>query len=295
MAGYYNHSQSVASNTWVVAHNLNTRYVSVTPVDITGNSYVGRYDYPEIFYTSANVVTLTFPTAVTGNVAVIGSGGYENPAGGTDTTVQYNDGGVLNGSPTFIFDNLSNTVTIENLVITGNASLPSGSSLSVDVLTANSVNTTVITTGAVATSGLITGNWTLSPGSQLTATYADLAEYYAADKAYVPGTVLEFGGDKEVTAAGIESNKVAGVVSSDPAYVMNGAIQAEYPVMLALIGRVKVKVKGFVSKGDMLVSAGDGFAKTSIVTPKIGTVIGKAIENKFDDGEGLVEVLVGRM
>lgn len=271
MAGYYLHDQTVASTTWTVNHNLNTRYLSVTPVDATNVSYVGRYDYPEIYYNTQNQLTLTFPTAVTGKVAVIGSGGYEYPAGGVDTSVQFNDGGVLNGSTAFTFNKTSNTVSVQNL------------------------NTTVITTGAAATSGTITGNWTLGSGSRLTATYADLAEYYAADKLYAPGTVLEFGGDKEVTAASAESNKIAGVVSAEPAYVMNGSIETEYPVMVAMMGRVKVKAVGWVSKGDMLVSAGNGFAKTSIMSPKIGTVIGKAIENKNDTGEGYVEVMVGRL
>ena len=107
--------------------------------------------------------------------------------------------------------------------------------------------------------------------------------------------MLEFGGDKEVTIAKKESNKIAGVVSTDPAYVMNGNIETEFPIILALIGRVRVKVIGWVSKGDMLVSAGNGYATTSVLTPKIGTVIGKAIENKTDNGEGYVEVMVGRI
>lgn len=152
-----------------------------------------------------------------------------------------------------------------------------------------------LTTGAAANPGTITGNWTLTSGSRMEATYADLAEYYAADKAYIPGTVLEFGGEQEVTVAGIESNKLAGVVSSEPAYVMNGNIQAEHPTMIALIGRVPVRVTGKINKGDMLVSAGNGLAKAAITMPKVGTVIGKAITNKGTDGEGVVEVLVGRM
>lgn len=269
--GYFLYEQNVASNTWVVNHNLDTQYLSVTPVDAAGFSYVGRYDYPNVYYNNSNTLTLTFSSAVTGNVAVIGSGGYELPAGGLNTYVQFNDQGSLNGSPAFVFDRTSNTVTI-----TG------------------TLNTTTITTGAASNAGTITGNWSLGSGSRLTATYADLAEYYAADEHYTVGTVLELGGNKEVTLAGIESNKIAGVVSAEPAYAMNGAIRTEHPVMIALIGRVKVKAKGKVNKGDMLVSAGEGFAKTSD-TPKIGTVIGKAIENKLDDGEGFVEVLVGRL
>lgn len=151
-----------------------------------------------------------------------------------------------------------------------------------------------ITTGANTNPGTITGNWTLTSGSRLEATYADLAEYYAADDSYIVGTVLQFGGEHEVTLAGEETNKIAGVVSAEPAYVMNGNIQCKYPTIIALIGRVPVKVIGPVSKGDMLVSAGQGLAKATILHPKVGTVIGKAIQNKYDDGIGMVEVMVGR-
>ncbi len=129
---------------------------------------------------------------------------------------------------------------------------------------------------------------------RITSSFADIAEYYSADKQYIPGTVLEFNGDKEVTLAGIESTKIAGIVSHEPAYVLNGNIEAEFPVLIALTGRVKVKVQGKVSKGDMLISAGQGYAKTSIMAPKIGSVLGKAIENKTDNGEGYVEIMVGR-
>lgn len=272
-SSYYLHNQAAPSTTWTVDHNLGVQYVSVTPIAANGYSYVGRYDYPEVCYTNANSLTLTFSSAVTGNVVCYGSPGFETAgaAGGLDTQVQYNDSGVLNGSASFTFDKSLEIVSITNLE------------------TAN------ISTGAAGTSGTITGNWTLTSGSRLQATYADLAEYYAADKAYVPGTVLEFGGQEEVTLAGIESQKLAGVVSTEPAYVMNGNIQAQYPVVMALIGRVPVRAVGRVSKGDMLVSAGNGLAKSSSLTPKIGTVIGKAITNKSSEGEGMVEVLVGRI
>jgi len=181
--------------------------------------------------------------------------------------------------------NITSVGTLTSLTVSGSTSVTGNSALTA----------TNITTGANTTLGYLTGNWTLTTGSRLQATYADLAEYYAADKNYPAGTVLEFGGDKEVTLAGIESNKIAGVVSAEPAYVMNGNIQTENPVIIALIGRIKVKATGYINKGDMLVSAGNGFAKTSIMTPKLGTVIGKAIENKTDNGEGFVEVMVGRL
>lgn len=155
------------------------------------------------------------------------------------------------------------------------------------------VGATTLTTGANTTLGNITGNWQLTAGSSLNATYADLAEYYEADAIYLPGTVLAFGGNKEVTIAEDGTNKVAGVVSTDPAYVMNMKCKGEHIVALALQGRVPTKVRGTIHKGDMMVSGGNGFAKPSSA-PHMGTVIGKALEN-FDGIEGVIEVAIGRL
>ena len=152
---------------------------------------------------------------------------------------------------------------------------------------------TTLTTGSNSTAGVITGNWSLTTGSRLNATYADLAEYYESDAIYLPGTVLAFGGDKEVTIAEDGTNKVAGVVSTDPAYVMNMKCKGEHIVALALQGRVPTKVRGTIHKGDMLVSGGDGYARPS-ASPQMGTVIGKALQN-FDGIEGVIEVAVGRL
>ena len=160
-------------------------------------------------------------------------------------------------------------------------------------VTANgNLTTRVITTGSNVTTGNITGNWLLTAGSQLEATYADLAEYYEADQEYEPGTVLEFGGEKEVTLAQDESARVAGIVSTDPAYVMNAGCKG-IAVAIALQGRVPVKVRGNIKKGDMLVSAGNGFARPTY-NPKLGTIIGKSLEN-FDGIEGIIEIAVGRL
>jgi hypothetical protein len=159
--------------------------------------------------------------------------------------------------------------------------------------TAGGIVTTNISAGANTTAGSLTGNWTLTSGSRLQATYADLAEYYEADVKYEPGTVLEFGGEKEVTLAEDGTARVAGVVSTDPAYVMNMKCKGEHIVALALQGRVPTKVRGTINKGDMMVSGGNGFARPSSA-PHVGTVIGKALEN-FDGVEGIIEVAVGRL
>ena len=153
-------------------------------------------------------------------------------------------------------------------------------------------NNMILTTGANTNAGTITGNWSLTTGSRLNATYADLAEYYEADQHYEPGTVLEFGGEKEVTLAQDGTTRVAGVVSTDPAYAMNMKCPG-IAIPVALQGRVPTKVRGSVRKGDMMVSAGNGYARPWN-NPQMGTVIGKALEN-FDGVEGIIEVAVGRL
>jgi len=129
-------------------------------------------------------------------------------------------------------------------------------------------------------------------GTATTAQYADLAENYVADREYEPGTVLEIGGEYEVTLAQPETNKIAGIVSTTPAYLMNSSCVGNNVVAVALQGRVPCKVTGKIIKGDMLVSAGNGFAK-STNQPQFGNIVGKSLEN-FDGTEGIIEVLVGR-
>lgn len=130
-------------------------------------------------------------------------------------------------------------------------------------------------------------------GTATAARYADLAENYLADAQYIPGTVVEFGGNKEITIASDETRRVAGVVSSSPAYLMNSGLKGDYVVAVALQGRVPCKVRGKIHKGDMLVSGGNGYARPT-QDPKIGTIIGKALED-FDGVEGIIEVVVGRI
>jgi hypothetical protein len=124
------------------------------------------------------------------------------------------------------------------------------------------------------------------------AQYADVAELYRADAHYAPGTVLQFGGAQEVTKCLIpDCSAVAGVVSEAPAYLMNSGLEHDHAVALALLGRVKCLVRGPVSKGDLLVSAGGGAARTNNQAG-VGTVIGKSLENATHDG--LVEIVVGK-
>jgi len=130
-------------------------------------------------------------------------------------------------------------------------------------------------------------------GTATAAQFADLAEMYASDKHYDPGTVLIFGGDAEVTTTTMFcDHRIAGVVSTDPAYLMNSTIDG---VAVALRGRVPCKVEGPVSKGDLIVTsltAGVGTALTKdSALPNSICVIGKAIEDNPEAGIKLVEVV----
>ena len=129
-------------------------------------------------------------------------------------------------------------------------------------------------------------------GKATQAQYADLAEKYSADADIEPGTVVCFGGDAEVTTCMQDADtRVAGVVSTDPAYLMNSSADG---VAVALMGRVPCKVTGSIAKGDIVVSAGNGMARASSPNPAMGSVIGKALEDHAG-GEGVIEVVVGRM
>ena len=182
-------------------------------------------------------------------------------------------------------------ITANSGLITGTLATAAQPNIT-SVGTLTSLTTTTITSGANTTAGTITGNWSLSAGSRLNSTYADLAEYYEADTIYEPGTVLEFGGEKEVTLATDETARVAGVVSTDPSYAMNTKCPG-IAVAMALQGRVPCKVRGIIRKGDMMVSGGNGYARPT-TNPKFGTIIGKALEN-FDGADGIIEIAVGRL
>lgn len=154
-----------------------------------------------------------------------------------------------------------------------------------------------ITTGSSGTAGTITGTWSLSSGSTLQSTYADLAEWYTSDDKYTPGTVLVFGGEAETTVTRtFGDSRVAGVVTENPAYVMNNYLaDKQNSVCLALQGRVKCKVVGKVSKGDLLTTAGTAGCAAKSLNPSVGTILGKSLENKDSLEVGFIEVAVGRL
>jgi hypothetical protein len=124
------------------------------------------------------------------------------------------------------------------------------------------------------------------------ARYADLAEKYDADAVYDPGTIVVFGGVREITVTTIEEDtRVAGVISTNPAYLMN--VESE-GLAVALRGKVPCKVIGSVKKGDILVSSsvlGHAMASRSN-NPLAAAIIGKSLEDKFDLDLGTIMMVV---
>jgi hypothetical protein len=151
------------------------------------------------------------------------------------------------------------------------------------------------TTSNVTTLGSLTNWWSKSFTVAATAQYADLAEIYTSDSDYAPGTVLVFGGEAEVTqSTASHDTRIAGVVSTNPAYLMNGA---ESGIPVALQGRVPCQVLGPVAKGDRLVaSQHPGIAQRlnkELYEP--GCIIGKALEAIDSTDISTIEVVVGRL
>ena len=253
-------------------------------IDIEGPSMEAQFAmYDKI---PVNKVT-TFRDALNGNWTVTSSPTFNadilfpnSSIGIRCDNYMYANGNPFNPSGTYSNSNVASYIVTYNGNVGGGTATFYGAALS---------------TGANTSSGTITGNWSLSSGSRLNATYADLAERFASDRAYIPGTVVEIGGPAEVRQVETElSEKVFGVISTNAAYLMNSGAgsDATHPPV-AVQGRVPVRVIGTVRKGDRLVSAGDGLAragKRSEITA--WNVIGRALENKQSDGIGMIEAIV---
>ena len=204
--------------------------------------------------------------------------------------------GVANNA---VWGNVTNTLALNGLAstdfmrATGNAT---------STTAAITVNTNGLATAIINGAGNAIGNIG-SSGSYFnrifaqatTALYADVAERFAADDVYTPGTVVELGGSAEITKVKTDaSSAVFGVISTRPAFTMNGgAGEDDTHPPVAMTGRVPVRVTGVVHKGDRLISAGDGIARAAGTNEATAfNVIGRALVNKTDAGLGTVEAIV---
>lgn len=145
------------------------------------------------------------------------------------------------------------------------------------------------------TLGTNTAWWTITYSKAVQAQYADLAENYTSDSDYAPGTVLVFDGEAEVTQSATSHDpRIAGIVSTNPAYLMNGA---ESGIAVALQGRVPCRVLGPVSKGDRVVSSHIAGVAQALDPQQYqpGCIIGKALQAIDSTDISVIEVVVGRL
>lgn len=186
--------------------------------------------------------------------------------------------------------NPSGTYTNSNVYdyLTGSNGISAQSRFSGAIIP-SSVTTGELTAKSGQPSSVINGTWTLGTGATLNATYADLAERHHADGVYSVGTVLKVGGENDVTqVSGDDCADVLGVVSSSYAYLMNataGGNDTHPPV--GMIGRVKVRVVGPISKHDRITTAPNGCAKKATADS-----FGWALETNLDQGEKLVDCVI---
>jgi hypothetical protein len=201
----------------------------------------------------------------------------------------------------------ANTATTGTLSVTSNSGLAVGSNSDFRVsVSGNDVTIRNQTSGGnlyfgVNVAGNVTPTMTMFgangaiSGNQINANYADVAERFEADEVMLPGTVVELGGSAEITQVSAElSEKVFGVISTRAAYLMNSSAgsDATHPPV-AMTGRVPVNVVGSIARGDRLVSAGNGLARSAQAGEATAfNVIGRALKDKLDTGLGTVEAIV---
>ena len=275
--------------------------VSVTGNITGGNLAATNLVINHISSDDSTAVVFDEGLSVQGSVDVIG----DISATGNITGGNVNTGGVVYAignvrGANFNTDGLitaTGNITVGNVItgglITATGNITAGNLLTGGLISVSGNTTTgnLLTGGVVSATGNVIGSYFV--GTATSAQYADIAENYVADAVYEPGTVLEFGGSAEVTVATDETTRVAGIVSTTPAHLMNSMLTGEHITALALLGRVPCRVRGVVAKGDMLVSAGDGYARAK-QNPIMGTVIGKALEASAGD-HSIIEVVVGRL
>ena len=280
-------ANNLTATNGIVGDTITVRLATVTANATISNAAI----------TTGNIITLNTASITTGGNTTAGSmiGTWTVNGGLSGNTLIIRNGNLVapnvvaggyfysNGAP-FVTSTYTNANVFDYL--TG--------SNSVSQFTGN-IAPTKVTTNTLDGGGNVFGIWTLTANARWQATYADLAERFETDIEYPTGTVLEIGGEKEVTMAKEPlSENVFGVVSESAGYLMNAMAgpQETHPA-IALVGRVKVRAIGRITKGSRLVSAGDGLARQaekSEITPM--NVVGRALENKTTEAEGLVLAFV---
>ena len=294
-------SASISSSGNVDGGNLRTVGLVTATGNVTGGNVIsGALVQGTNMSATANVQGGNLRTT-----GLISSTGNITSSGNVDAVYFIGNGSALTGiSSAVSVTKIQNGTSEANVGASGgNINFNIGGTSNVMVVSGSGVVLTGLTTPSVAKSG---SNAVGNIGSEsnyfnqvfataTTALYADVAERFEADEVMDPGTVVELGGAKEITRSRTDlSENVFGVISTRPAFTMNGgAGQNDTHPPVAMTGRVPVKVVGQVTKGDRLVSAGNGIARAALAgEPTPFNVIGRSLVDKTTDDLGTVEAIV---
>ena len=201
--------------------------------------------------------------------------------------------GASGGNANITIGGTSNVVVVASTGVTINATAAAGSGV---LIVSGNIQTS--SSNATANIGNASNYFNRLFAQATTALYADLAEVYSSDAQYPPGTVLVFGGSQEVTMSTVShDNKIAGVVSTHPAHVMNSGLESEFTVEVGLVGRVPCRVIGPITAGDRVVSSNRAGVAERLDMSKYqpGVIIGKALQSYSSTEVGTIEVVVGRL
>lgn len=300
---------NIGANNITVTNAISADTITVRLATVTANATIANANV-----TTGNIGTLNTAVITTGAAATAGTLTGTWTVNGTGTANSVAGTGIYMNSGNIVINNSGNTYGIKTdryMYANGTAISFTGTynngnvfdyltgsnavSQFSGVIAPTSVTTANITTSGNTVAGQLTGNWALTTGSRLTATYADLAERFEADAYYDAGTVVELGGEKEITSVKYElSEDIFGVISDTAAYLMNsGAGDNITHPPVAMTGRVQVKVTGVVKKSDRLVSAGNGLARAAQSGEATAfNVVGRALENKTTNDIGTVLAIV---
>ena len=233
-------------------------------IAISGAS--GAVSVPNVLATSGNLSSGGYLLATQGENATSNITGAVRVSGGIGMTGSLFSTGAITATGNLIVGNVSTGIG----VYSGNVS-------AANFTTAGNINAAYLV------------------GTAIQSFYADLAERFASDETYAPGTVVELGGTEEITIATQElSESIIGVISTRPAHLMNaGAGTDQTHPAVAVNGRVPVRVIGTVRKGDRLVSAGLGLARVGTKEEITAfNVLGRSLEDKLDAGPGSILAIV---
>jgi hypothetical protein len=206
-------------------------------------------------------------------------------------------GGAFSATGNITGGNLSGTNITGTLATAAQTNITSVGTLGSLSVTGNVQGGNLRTGGLISATGDITSAGNVA-ALNFNSTSADLAEKYEADADYAPGTVVIFGGTKEITVSNTSHNTaVAGIISTAPSYLMNAGQAGEWVLPVALTGRVPCQVQGPVNKGTVLVTGSIPGTAMALDVSKFepGCIVGKSLEVINSTDVATIEVAVGRL